>query len=318
MSPLLEVRGLKQHFPTNHGGTIRAVDDVSFALQEGEVIGLVGESGSGKTTIGQAILRLIKPTSGQIIFRAEDITHWRDRALKPFRRQAQPIFQDPYGSLNPRMTIEGILSEPMKAHDLFAKREERVERAIQLLSQVGLPRDSLDRYPHQFSGGQRQRIAIARALAVSPSLIVADEPVSALDVSIQAQIVNLLRALQGEYRLAMLFIAHDLAVVEYISDRVVVLYLGRVMEVGPSSRVIGQPKHPYTEALISAVPEPGLEQQRRRIVLEGDLPSPANPPSGCVFRTRCPYVLAECSKNVPQLRNVGPDHQVACIRTDIL
>jgi oligopeptide/dipeptide ABC transporter ATP-binding protein len=318
MSPLLEVRGLRQHFPASHGGTIRAVDDVSFALQAGEVIGLVGESGSGKTTIGQAILRLIKPTSGQIIFRSEDITHWRDYALKPFRRQAQPIFQDPYGSLNPRMTIGAILSEPMKAHDLFAKREERLERAIQLLSQVGLPKDSLGRYPHQFSGGQRQRIAIARALAVAPSLIVADEPVSALDVSIQAQIVNLLRALQREYHLAMLFIAHDLAVVEYISDRVIVLYLGRVMEVGPSSRVIGQPKHPYTEALISAVPEPGLAQQRRRIVLEGDLPSPADPPSGCVFRTRCPYVLAECSKQVPQLRNVGPDHQVACIRTDIL
>jgi oligopeptide/dipeptide ABC transporter ATP-binding protein len=318
MSPLLEVRGLRQHFPTSHGAMIRAVDDVSFALQAGEVIGLVGESGSGKTTIGQAILRLIKPTSGQIIFRSEDITHWRDHALKPFRRQAQPIFQDPYGSLNPRMTIGAILSEPMKAHDLFAKREERVERAIQLLSQVGLPKDSLGRYPHQFSGGQRQRIAIARALAVAPALIVADEPVSALDVSIQAQIVNLLRALQREYHLAMLFIAHDLAVVEYISDRVIVLYLGRVMEVGPSSRVIGQPKHPYTEALISAVPEPGLAQQRRRIVLEGDLPSPADPPSGCVFRTRCPYVLAECSKQVPQLRNVGPDHQVACIRTDIL
>jgi oligopeptide/dipeptide ABC transporter ATP-binding protein len=318
MNPLIEVRALKQYFHGARGGTVKAVNDVSFALYQGEVIGLVGESGSGKTTIGQAILRLIKPTSGQILFRAQDITNWRDRALKPFRRQAQPIFQDPFGSLNPRMTVAGILSEPLKAHGLFAKRGDRIERTLQLLSQVGLPKDSLDRYPHQFSGGQRQRIAIARALAVAPSLIVADEPVSALDVSIQAQIVNLLRALQREYQLAMLFIAHDLAVVEYISDRVIVLYLGRVMEVGPSSAVIGQPKHPYTEALISAVPEPGLAQQRRRIVLEGDLPSPANPPSGCVFRTRCPYAVRECAKQVPHLRDVGPNHQAACIRTDIL
>jgi oligopeptide/dipeptide ABC transporter ATP-binding protein len=318
MNPLIEVRALKQHFYAARVGTVRAVDDVSFTLYEGEVIGLVGESGSGKTTIGQAILRLIKPTSGQILFRAQDITNWRDRALKPFRRQAQPIFQDPFGSLNPRMTVAGILSEPMKAHDLFAKRGDRLERAIQLLAQVGLPKDSLDRYPHQFSGGQRQRIAIARALAVAPALIVADEPVSALDVSIQAQIVNLLRVLQREYQLAMLFIAHDLAVVEYISDRIIVLYLGRVMEMGPSSTVIGQPKHPYTEALISAVPEPGPARQRRRIVLEGDIPSPTDPPSGCVFRTRCPYVVTDCAKQVPQLRHVGPDHQVACIRTDIL
>jgi oligopeptide/dipeptide ABC transporter ATP-binding protein len=318
MSPIIEVRSLQQYFHTARGVTVRAVEDVSFALNEGEVVGLVGESGSGKTTIGQAILRLINPTNGQIIFRSEDITHRRDTALRSYRRHAQPIFQDPYGSLNPRMNIEGILSEPLQAHGLLRGRNQRKQHAQHLLAQVGLPKDSLDRYPHQFSGGQRQRIAIARALALAPSLIVADEPVSALDVSIQAQIVNLLRALQREYQLAMLFIAHDLAVVEYISDRIIVLYLGRIMEIGPSRSLISSPKHPYTEALISAVPEPGLARQRRRIVLSGDLPSPADPPSGCVFRTRCSYVLPACSERIPELRTVGPDHQVACIRTDVL
>jgi oligopeptide/dipeptide ABC transporter ATP-binding protein len=317
MTALLEVRGLTQHFSAR-GGTVRAVEDVSFELAEGEVLGLVGESGSGKTTIGQAILRLVDPTAGRILFRGNDITTLSDRELKPFRRQAQPIFQDPFGSLNPRMTIEAIIAEPLVVHGIGRNRQERRQRVLALLEQVGLPRDSLTRYPHQFSGGQRQRISIARSLAAEPALIIADEPVSALDVSIQAQIINLLRELQQRLKLAMLFIAHDLAVVEYISDRVIVLYLGRVMEIGPARRLIGAPKHPYTEALISAVPEPDPDREGKRIVLQGDLPSPINPPSGCVFRTRCPYAIPACAEKVPALRQVAPGHAKACIRDDIL
>jgi oligopeptide/dipeptide ABC transporter ATP-binding protein len=317
MTALLEVRGLTQHFSAR-GGTVRAVEDVSFELAEGEVLGLVGESGSGKTTIGQAILRLVDPTAGRILFRGNDITTLPDRELKPFRRQAQPIFQDPFGSLNPRMTIEAIIAEPLVVHGIGRNRQERRQRVLALLEQVGLPRDSLTRYPHQFSGGQRQRISIARSLAAEPALIIADEPVSALDVSIQAQIINLLRELQQRLKLAMLFIAHDLAVVEYISDRVIVLYLGRVMEIGPARRLIGAPKHPYTEALISAVPEPDPDREGKRIVLQGDLPSPINPPSGCVFRTRCPYAIPACAEKVPALRQVAPGHAKACIRDDIL
>ena len=318
MSALMSVEGLTQHFAGARGGTVRAVEDVSFAIEPGEVLGLVGESGSGKTTIGQAMLRLIEPTGGRVLFRGRDITNLRDRELKPFRRQAQPIFQDPFASLNPRMTVEALIGEPLIVHGIGRDREERRSRILSLLAQVGLPRDSLSRYPHQFSGGQRQRIAIARALAVEPALIVADEPVSALDVSIQAQIINLLRELQQRLKLAMLFIAHDLAVVEYISDRVVVLYLGRIMEIGPARSLIGAPKHPYTEALISAVPEPDLDRADKRIVLQGDLPSPIDPPSGCVFRTRCPYALPACAGKVPELRPVGEGHAKACIRDDVL
>jgi len=318
MTALMEVRRLTQHFPGARGARVRAVEDVSFEIGPGEVVGLVGESGSGKTTIGQAMLRLIEPTGGRILFRGEDITMLSDRELKPFRRQAQPIFQDPFGSLNPRMTVEAIISEPLIVHGIVRKREERRSHVLGLLAQVGLPGDSLTRYPHQFSGGQRQRISIARALAIEPVLIIADEPVSALDVSIQAQIINLLRELQQRLRLAMLFIAHDLAVVEYISDRVIVLYLGRVMEIGPAKALIGMPKHPYTEALISAVPEPEPDRSEKRIVLQGDLPSPIDPPSGCVFRTRCPYALPACAEKVPELRPVGPGHAKACIRDDVL
>jgi peptide/nickel transport system ATP-binding protein len=318
MTALLEVVGLRQHFAAAKGVAVRAVDDVSFAVADGEVLGLVGESGSGKTTIGQAVLRLQDPTAGRILFRGDDITELGDRRLKSFRRQVQPIFQDPFGSLNPRMTVEAIIGEPLIAHRIGGSRAARRERIDALLRQVGLPDDSVTRYPHQFSGGQRQRIAIARALALEPVLIVADEPVSALDVSIQAQIVNLLRALQRQYGLAMLFIAHDLAVVEYISDRVIVLYLGRIMEIGPAGSLIAAPKHPYTEALISAVPEPEPNPRRRRIVLQGELPSPSDPPSGCVFRTRCPYALAACADIVPPLREVGAGHHAACIRSDIL
>jgi oligopeptide transport system ATP-binding protein len=282
------------------------------------VLGLVGESGSGKTTIGQAMLRLIEPTAGRVLFHGQDITRLPDRQLKPFRRQAQPIFQDPFGSLNPRMTVEEIIGEPLSVHHIGNGRKERRLRVLALLEQVGLPRDSLARYPHQFSGGQRQRISIARALAVEPALIIADEPVSALDVSIQAQIINLLRELQLRLKLAMLFIAHDLAVVEYISDRVIVLYLGRIMEVGPAKSLIRSAKHPYTEALISAVPEPEPDRAVKRIVLQGDLPSPIDPPSGCVFRTRCPYALPACAEKVPELRQVGSGHAKACIRDDVL
>ncbi|SEE33031.1 oligopeptide transport system ATP-binding protein [Rhizobiales bacterium GAS188] len=317
MSALLQVLGLTRHFPAAHGGKVRAVEDVSFELAAGEVLGLVGESGSGKTTIGQTILRLIDPTAGRILFRGADITALSSRQLKPFRREAQPIFQDPFGSLNPRMTVEAIIAEPLIVHGIGRDRAERRRRVLSLLEQVGLPRDSLTRYPHQFSGGQRQRISIARALAAEPALIIADEPVSALDVSIQAQIINLLRELQQRLKLAMLFIAHDLAVVEYISDRVMVLYLGRIMEIGPARSLIMAPKHPYTLALISAVPEPDPDRTDKRIVLEGDLPSPLNPPSGCVFRTRCPFALPACANAVPPLRQVGVGHQTACIRDDI-
>ena len=317
MSPLLEVRGLTRHFAAR-GGTVRAVEEVSFAVAPGEVLGLVGESGSGKTTIGQAILRLIEPTAGRILYRGEDITRLSDRRLKPFRREAQPVFQDPFGSLDPRQTVEDIIAEPLIVHRIGRGRDERRARVLALMGQVGLPADGMKRYPHQFSGGQRQRVAIARALAAGPSLIVADEPVSALDVSIQAQIINLLRGLQERLRLAMLFIAHDLAVVEYISDRVIVLYLGRIMETGPAKALIRAPKHPYTEALISAVPEPDPDRPARRIVLQGDLPSPINPPSGCVFRTRCPYALPACADQVPPLRDLGEGRAKACIRDDIL
>jgi oligopeptide transport system ATP-binding protein len=314
----MAVEGLTLHFSGVRGGTVRAVEDVSFDIASGEVLGLVGESGSGKTTIGQAMLRLIPPTSGRVRFRGDDITSRSDRELKTFRRQAQPIFQDPFGSLNPRLNVEGLIGEPLIVHQIGRNRAERRARILALLEQVGLPPDSLNRYPHQFSGGQRQRIAIARALAVEPALIVADEPVSALDVSIQAQIINLLRDLQVKLKLAMLFIAHDLAVVEFISDRVIVLYLGRIMEIGPAKTLIAAPRHPYTEALISAVPEPDPDRTDKRIVLKGDLPSPIDPPSGCVFRTRCPYALAACAERVPELRLVGEGHAKACIRDDVL
>jgi oligopeptide transport system ATP-binding protein len=297
---------------------VRAVDQVSFSVGRGEVVGLVGESGSGKTTIGNAVLRLQDATGGRIVFDGQDITHAPERSLKGFRRRVQPVFQDPYGSLDPRMTVATILTEPLAIHRI-GHRAERRERAAELLRLVGLPEDALGRYPHQFSGGQRQRIGIARALALQPELLIADEAVSALDVSLQAQIVNLLRELQMQLGLAMLFIAHDLAVVEYLSDRVVVLYLGRVMEIAPAHELYRRPRHPYTEALLSAVLEPVTGGARRqRIVLEGDPPSPADPPSGCVFRTRCRYAVAACAGDVPSLRKLSPDHQTACIRDDIL
>ena len=322
MTALLEVVDLVRHFPTNGplfraGPPLRAVSGVSFAVAPGEVLGLVGESGSGKSTIGNLALRLDQPTSGAILFDGADITRASERELKPFRRRAQPIFQDPYGSLDPRMSVEQIIGEALTIHRLARGKALR-DRVVELLETVGLDGSQLNRYPHQFSGGQRQRIGIARAIAVNPDLIVADEAVSALDVSVQAQVVNLLRDLQRRLGLAMIFISHDLAVVEYIADRVAVLYLGRVMEIGPARDLVRRPKHPYTEALLSAVPEPTPGRARRRIILQGDLPSPTAPPSGCVFRTRCPYAIVACAEAVPPFVEVGVGHRSACIRTDVL
>ncbi|WP_337843978.1 dipeptide ABC transporter ATP-binding protein [Thermus sp.] len=321
---LVEVQDLKKHFPIRGGilsrvvGSVKAVDGVSFAIKKGEVLGLVGESGSGKTTVGRTLLRLIEPTGGRILFGGEDITELPKDKLRPYRRRMQIIFQDPFSSLNPRMTVGDIIAEPLIIHGLAKDPKERTERVAELLKLVGLSPDHMRRYPHEFSGGQRQRIGIARALAVAPEFIVADEPVSALDVSIQAQVVNLLQDLKEELGLTLLFIAHDLAVVEYISDRVAVMYLGKVMELAPAQELYRNPKHPYTEALLSAVPIPDPTVKRERIVLQGDIPSPINPPSGCVFRTRCRYALPECAHIVPELKEVAPGHYKACIRDDIL
>ena len=297
---------------------MRAVEDVSFAVAAGEVLGLVGESGSGKSTIGNLVLRLDEPTAGRICFDGQDITRAPERMLAKFRRRAQPIFQDPFGSLDPRMTVEQIVAEPLLVHRLARGRAARRARVVELLEMVGLNAAQLNRHPHQFSGGQRQRIGIARALAMQPELIVADEAVSALDVSIQAQIINLLRDLQRRLGLAMIFIAHDLAVVEYVSDRVAVLYLGRIMEVAPARQIVRAPKHPYTKALLSAVLEPDPDRRREREVLQGELPSPIDPPSGCVFRTRCRYAISKCAAAVPTLRAVAEEHLSACIRSEEL
>jgi oligopeptide transport system ATP-binding protein len=322
--PLLEVRSLRKWFEVEGGfffggrAHVKAVDDVSFAIPAGQVLGLVGESGSGKTTVGRTILRLHDPTAGAILFKGTDIATLPQSALTGFRRQAQPIFQDPVASLNPRMRVEDIVGEPLIVHGVGGSRARRRERVAELLGLVGLSVEHMGRYPHEFSGGQRQRIGIARALAVGPEFIVADEPVSSLDVSIQAQVINLLGALKRQLGLTLLFIAHDLAVVEYISDRIIVMYLGRIMEDAPAKALVRSPKHPYTEALLSAVPVPDPDRKGRRIVLQGDIPSPINPPSGCVFRTRCPYAKPDCAGPVPELRQVAPDHRKACIRDDIL
>jgi oligopeptide/dipeptide ABC transporter ATP-binding protein len=319
--PLLAVENLRVHFPGRkslfrQGPAIRAVDGVSFTVAASEVVGLVGESGCGKTTIGRAILRLIEPTAGAVRFAGRDILGLSAGEMMALRSRMQIIFQDPYASLNPRMTVRDMLAEALHLHGM-GRRAERPQRIRSLLDKVGLPASAMERYPYEFSGGQRQRIGIARALAVGPAFIVADEPVSALDVSIQAQIINLLQDLQQEMGLAILFIGHDLSVIEYISDRVIVLYLGHVMEVAPAAALYTAPRHPYTRALLDAVPIPSPRAKRARIVLKGDLPSPANPPSGCVFRGRCPYALPACAEAVPPLRPVGPAHVVACIREDI-
>lgn len=320
---LLEVKDLKKWFPIRGGilsrvvANVKAINGVSFSVKKGEVLGLVGESGSGKTTVGRTILRLIEPTEGSIKFNGQEITTLSKAQLRPYRRKMQIIFQDPFASLNPRMTVGDIIAEPLVIHGIGTP-QERQERVANLLRTVGLSPDHVRRYPHEFSGGQRQRIGIARALAVEPEFVVADEPVSALDVSIQAQVVNLLQDLKEQFGLTVLFIAHDLAVVEYISDRIAVMYLGRIMELATSKQLYANPKHPYTEALLSAIPMPDPTIKRERIVLQGDIPSPINPPSGCVFRTRCRYAIAECATTVPELREVEPGHFKACIRDDIL
>jgi oligopeptide transport system ATP-binding protein len=315
---LLEVQSLKVHFPVNPGlfnrarEFVRAVDGVSLSVAAGETVGLVGESGCGKTTLGRAVVRLLEPTAGRIIFQGEDITHWKGAALRAERRKFQMIFQDPYGSLNPRQRVEHIIGEALDIHRLAANAAARRQRVERLLLDVGLDPSHAQRYPHEFSGGQRQRIGIARALAVEPKLIVCDEPVSALDVSVQAQIVNLLGDLQAEHRIAYLFVAHDLAVVRHLSHRILVMYLGKIVESGEAKALCRAPKHPYTQALISAVPVVDPDAKRQRIILAGDVPSPIHPPPGCPFHPRCPVAEARCRTETPVLRELEDDRWVAC------
>ncbi len=313
---MLAVKNLKKYFGHAHR-PVRAVDDVSFEIRKGEVLGLVGESGSGKSTIGRSILKLIEPTAGEVTFDGTNLVPLSPRAMRPYRRQLQIIFQDPYASLNPRRRVGDTLDEAMATHGLHPG-PGRGKRIAELLSLVGLAPEHAQRFPHEFSGGQRQRIGIARALAVEPQFIVADEPVSALDVSIQAQVINLLSDLRERFALTMLFISHDLDVVEYLCDRIVVLYLGKVMEVAPSKALYKSPRHPYTQALLDASPLPDPEARRERRLLQGDIPSPLNPPSGCVFRTRCPYAQQACAATVPPLREIEPGRFKACLRDDIL
>ena len=319
---LLEVQDLVKHFQVGGGffgggkGVVKAVDGVSFSIRRGETLGLVGESGCGKTTTGRCILQLERPTSGRVIFEGRDLTALSEAELRPVRRRVQVIFQDPYSSLNPRMTIGQIIAEPLAVHRIVPDRARRAARVRELLRHSGLLPAMANRYPHELSGGQRQRVGIARALAMEPSLIICDEPVSALDVSIQAQIINLLEELQGEFGLTYLFIAHDLSVVRHISDRVAVMYLGKIAEITDRTSLYAEPRHPYTQALLSAVPipDPVVEAQREHVVLRGEVPSPLNPPSGCVFHPRCPIAIDECRREVPALREVRAGHWVACIR----
>ncbi len=320
-TPLVRVRGLTKHFPVRSGllqrvtGAVKAVDGVSFDIAPGETLALVGESGCGKTTTGRAVLRLVEPTAGEIFFDGTDVRALRGEALRRLRRRMQIVFQDPYGSLNPRMTVGAAIKEGLIVHDL-ARGADATRRVATLLDEVGLRPEFASRYPHEFSGGQRQRIGIARALAVEPSFIVCDEPVSALDVSVQAQVVNLLRDLQRERGLAYLFIAHDLAVVAHVADRVAVMYLGHIVELAPRAQLFATPRMPYTKALLSAVPVPDPRASRNRVLLPGEPPSPAHPPSGCVFHPRCPHPSKDeaCTRIVPPLEEVAPGHFVACIK----
>ena len=313
--PLLEVKGLKQYFPIKTGmfssTMLKAVDDVSFSIEQGETLGLVGESGCGKTTVGRSLLRLYTPTDGTVTYEGKTVD---DANIKSYRKKMQIVFQDPYSSLNPRMTVADIVGEPLDIHKLYKTKKEREERIVELLTLVGLNSDHSRRYAHEFSGGQRQRIGIARALAVNPAFIVCDEPVSALDVSIQAQIINTFEELQHRLGLAYLFIAHDLHVVHHMSRRIAVMYLGKIVESASSDDIISHPMHPYTRSLISAipVPDPKLARERRRIMLEGEVPSPMNIPKGCAFRTRCRYATEQCARETPQLRELAPGHEVAC------
>jgi oligopeptide transport system ATP-binding protein len=319
--PLLDVRDLKMYFPITRGiifqrqvGAIKAVDGLNFTMFKGETLGLVGESGCGKSTTGRAILQLYRPTNGEVFFEGTDLTKTKGEELRKMRRRMQMIFQDPYASLNPRMTVGSIIGEPLEVHNIGSSKKDRQERVQELLKTVGLNPYFVNRYPHEFSGGQRQRIGVARALAVNPAFIVCDEPISALDVSIQAQIINLLEDLQDELGLTYLFIAHDLSVVRHISDRIAVMYLGKIVELADRDELYENPMHPYTQALLSAVPipDPKIETQRKRVILEGDVPSPANPPKGCNFSTRCPRVMDICREQEPPFNEYKPAHYAAC------
>ncbi|WP_104020523.1 ABC transporter ATP-binding protein [Roseovarius nitratireducens] len=323
-TPLIETIELKQHFPLRRGlfgGSnlvVRAVDGITIDIGRRSVLGLVGESGSGKSTFGRAVMGLETPTSGSLKFDGLDIARAGSEEMKAVRRRMQMVFQDPFSSLNPRMSVANTLSVPLRFHEPGLSRQARRDRAGEMLETVGLPARYIDRFPHEFSGGQRQRIGIARALMVRPDFIMADEVVSALDVSVQAQVLNLFAKLQREMQLTMLFITHDLAVVGHVSDHVAVMYLGRIVEIAPTRALFSEPHHPYTEALLSAAPTPEARDRKKRIVLEGDIPSAVNPPSGCPFRTRCPYALDACAEGVPVLREVGPGHRAACIRDDLM
>ncbi len=321
---LVQVRGLKMHFPITQGiiiqrqvGAIKAVDGITFDIYRGETLGLVGESGCGKSTTGRAMLQLYRPTAGEVYFEDTNLTAIKGETLRRMRRRMQMIFQDPYASLNPRMTVGDIIGEPMMVHNIL-KGKERRARVQELLRVVGLNPYFVNRYPHEFSGGQRQRIGVARALALNPEFIICDEPISALDVSIQAQIINLLEDLQGEFNLTYLFIAHDLSVVRHISDRIAVMYLGKIVELTDRTELYEHPLHPYTQALLSAVPipDPLVEEQRRRVILEGDVPSPANPPVGCNFSTRCPVVMDICKEEEPEFKESSSGHWAACFRAE--